>query len=415
MKAKYFIENNFHALCHKDFRYYWSGQCISLVGTWMQSVSQSWLVLSLTKSPTLLGLLGTVQFLPVMLFSLFAGPLVDKFPKKKTLIFTQTIFMLLAFVLAFLTLTNKIKYYEILVLALILGFINTIDMPTRQAYAIEIVGKEDLMNAIALNSATFNLARVVGPAIGGLMMAYIGAGYCFLINGISYIAVIFGLFMIKAPSYVRKKNKNVSVLKETGEGLKYIKKNPILIETLFMVLVVGIFVFNFNVLIPVFTKNVLHKGETAYGYLLSALGAGSLLGAISVSLRSKKGPKKKTMVKAVLAISVFLMLISFTKQYYLAIIILFFTGIFNIYFSTTANSTLQINSKDEYRGRVLSVYTLVFAGATPFGNMFAGLTSSKFGGDVSFFLSGFITLILISLFLLLTKYKNNNSNYADAK
>lgn len=402
-----FTKNNFHALSHKNFRYYWSGQCISLVGTWMQSVSQSWLVLSLTKSPVLLGLIGTIQFTPVMLFSLFAGPLVDKFPKKKILIFTQTIFMVLAFILAFLTLTNKIKYYEILILALILGFINTIDMPTRQAYAIEIVGKEDLMNAIALNSATFNLARVIGPAIGGLMMAYVGAGYCFLINGISYIAVIYGLFMIKAPSYVRKKNKNTNVLKEIGEGLKYIKENPILLETLFMVLVVGIFVFNFNVLIPVFTKNILHKGEKTYGLLLSALGAGSFLGAISVSLKSKRGPKKKTMMISAMTISVFLMLISFSNQYYLTMIFLFCTGIFNIYFSTTANSTLQMNSKDEYRGRVLSVYTLVFAGATPFGNMFAGITSGKFGADTSFFLSGILTLTLIST--LFFKFKNKNS------
>ena len=410
MKIKNIVDKNFHALTHKDFRYYWTGQCISLIGTWMQSVGQSWLVLSITKSPFLLGLIGTIQFLPVMFLSLFAGTLVDRFPKKKILIFTQTISMLLALILSILVFSSKIKYWHIVLLALILGFVNTLDMPTRQSFAVEVVGKEDLMNAIALNSAVFNLARVLGPAIGGIMMAYLGAAWCFLLNGLSYIAVIIGLFKISSKPYVRKEQ-NKNVLKDIGEGIKYIFNTKLLLQSIILILIVGIFIFNFNVLIPVYTKNTLHMEEKAYGFLLSCLGAGSFCGAMAVTFKSKKGPKVKVMYLSAIMTSIFLVLIGITKSYYISALFLFMAGIFNINFSTNANSTLQMNSKDQYRGRVMSVYSLVFAGATPIGNMFAGTTSDKLGANISFFLSGAITLICIGiLFLFINLNKKSAKN-----
>lgn len=398
---KSLVNENFHALTHTDYRYFCSGQCISLIGTWMQSVGQSWLVLELTKSPFLLGLVGTIQFLPVMIFSLFAGVVVDKFPKRKILIITQTVSMILAFTLSFLVFSHQVRYWHVVFLALILGFNNTIDMPTRQSFNVEIVGKEDLMNAIALNSAIFNLARVVGPAIGGLIMAYAGTGWCFLLNGISYIAVIYGLFQIKAKPYVRKKNDQDNMLREIGDGLKYIVNSPGLLKTMLMILVVGIFVFNFNVLIPVFTKNILHMDEKAYGFLMSSLGVGSLIGAMIVSIRSKGGPKMNVMIRSSIIISVLLISLGFTRNYYVTAALLGVIGIFNIHFSTTANSTVQMSSKDEYRGRVMSVYSLVFAGATPIGNIFSGTVSNYLGADKGFILSGMFTLILIVMLLLI--------------
>lgn len=403
--AKLFLKNNFHALTHKNFRYYWMGQCVSLIGTWMQNIGQSWLVLSLTGSPFLLGLVGTIQFLPITVFSLFAGVIIDKFPKKKILIFTQTVSMFLAFALSALVFTKTIKYQYIIILAFILGCNNTIDTPTRQSFTIEVAGKEDLMNAIALNSATFNLARIIGPAVGALLMAYLGAGWCFLFNGLSFIAVIYGLLRIKAVPYVRKKQKETGVLKEIIDGLKYIKGNRNLMQSILLTTIMGIFAFNYSVLIPVFTKNVLMMQEKAYGFLMSSLGVGSLIGALGVSLKSKRGPKMTAMIRSIVIVSILLICTGLTRYYYITALSLAVTGVFNIMFSTTANSTLQINSKDEYRGRVMSVYSLVFAGSTPIGNMFSGYTADKFGVSAAFILSGGIALTLLVIVVIIFRNK----------
>ena len=409
--ARKIIDNNFHALTHKNYRYFWMGQCVSLMGTWMQNVGQSWLVLSLTDSAFLLGLVGTIQFLPLTCFSLFAGVIVDKFPKKKILLFTQTISMILAFTLSALVFTHRIRYEFILVLALFLGCINTIDMPTRQSFNVEIVGKKDLMNAIALNSATFNLARIIGPAIGAVLMAYLGAAWCFLFNGFSFMAVIYGLLHIEAQPYVRKERSEEGVLKEIGDGLKYIVNNPVLLETILLVTIMGIFVFNYSVLIPVFTKNVLHMQEKTYGFLMSSLGAGSLIGALLASIRSKGGPKRFLMLGSSVGIAIMLIFTGCSRFYYITSISLAITGIFNIFFSTTANSTLQINSKDEYRGRVMSVYSLVFAGSTPIGSMFSGYTAGRFGASIAFILCGAGTFTLVMLLIALTKVRKRRVDY----
>lgn len=407
--TKTVVITSFPALAHANFRIYWVGQCVSLIGTWAQSIGQTWLVLSLTGSPLLLGILGAIQFLPITIFSLFAGVIIDRYPKNKIILITQFTSMLLAFTLSALVFTHTVRYEYILILALILGFSNTIDIPTRQAFTIELTSKKDLMNAIALNSATFNLARILGPAIGALIMASFGAGWCFLLNGFSFMAVIASLLRIKVTPYVRRKVSDNNMLKEIKDGLEYIAREPALLQTIIMVLIVGIFVFNFNILIPVFTKNILHQEEEVYGLLMSALGAGSLAGAIMVSVRSKSGPRMKILLRCSLIISLTLILISFTRTYYYTAILLVITGIFNIWFSTTANSTLQITSEDEYRGRVMSVYSLVFAGASPIGNMFAGITTHLFGANTAFLLSGVLTVILIALLKFLFKIKAKKS------
>ncbi len=400
---KNFGKTNFHALTHKNFRYYWSGQCVSLIGTWMQNIGQSWLVFTLTGSPFLLGLVGTIQFLPVTIFSLFAGVVVDRFPKKKILLITQSISMILAFVLSFLVFTHKVRYEHILILALLLGFTNTLDMPTRQTFIVEVVGKKDLMNAIALNSATFNLARILGPAVGAVLMSKLGAAWCFLLNGLSFVAVIFGLLQIEPIPYVRKENDKGKILDEIKDGLKYIYKTPILFKTVLMVTIMGIFAFNYNVLLPVFTKNVLHQSEGTYGFLMSSLGIGSLIGALTVSLKSKSGPKTRILVMSSIIVSILLVCTGFSRYQYLTALALAATGIFNIYFSTTANSTLQINSEDKYRGRVMSVYALVFAGSTPVGNFFSGTTADKLGASSAFIVSGIIIFISIIILTMLSK------------
>ena len=408
VSAKRFVNNNFHALTHKNYRYFWFGQCISLIGTWTQNIGQSWLVLSITGSPFLLGVVAAMQFLPITFFSLFAGVLTDKFPKKKILIFTQSVSMVLAFTLSALVFTNTLKFEHILALALCLGFCNTLDMPTRQAFNVEIVGKEDLMNAITLNSATFNLARIIGPAIGAMLMGYLGAGWCFLLNGFSFMAVIYGLVHIEATNYVRKKNSEKGMLKEILDGLKYIKSKSVLLETVILVSIMGIFVFNYNVLIPVFTKDILHMQEKTYGVLLSALGFGSLVGALLISLKSKNGPNKFLMIGSSIGIGIMLIFTGISNIYYLTALSLAITGVFNIFFSTTANSMLQLNSKDEYRGRVMSVYSLVSAGLTPLGSLLSGLVAQKYGADTCFMLSGISTIVLILLLVTWARLREKN-------
>lgn len=395
------IENNFHALMHKNFRYYWFGQCVSLLGTWIQNVGQSWLVLTITKSAFLLGVLSAVQFTPVMLFSLFAGVIVDKIPKKKIIIITQTVSMVLAFVLSILVFTHKVQYWHVLILAAVLGFNNTFDMPARQSFIIDLVGKKDLMNAVALNSATFNLARILGPAVGALMIAYFGIAWCFLLNGISFIAVLIGLFYIKVPYKNTVNTVRGNMLGDIKEGVSYIFSNIELLSIVIMVLIMGIFAYNFNVLIPVYTKDVLHMEEKAYGFLLSALGAGSFIGALIASVRSKRGPKQKLMLFSSLTIGIGLILTGIMHEYYPAALILFFTGIFNILFSTTANSTLQINSKNEYRGRVMSIYSLVFVGSAPLGSFLSGVFSEKLGANTAFIINGAAVVIIMVLLVFI--------------
>lgn len=399
---KRFVKINFPALSHHDFLYYWLGQAVSLTGTWMQSVAQAWLVYTMTNSPFLTGLIGAVQFLPVMLLSLFAGVVIDKLPKKKILYMTQTVSMVLALILSFLVFTGNIQYWHVLTVAFLLGCSNAIDMPTRQAYIIEISGREDLMNAIALNSMVFNLARIVGPSIGGLILASAGAGWCFLINGLSFIAVLYGLSRITSKPFVRKVSSRTSMLSEIGEGLSYIKGEIMLVKTLLLVTVAGIFIFNFNVLIPVFTREILLLDEKTFGFLMSSLGFGSMIGALLVSMKGRKGPKPHIILASLIIISILFIIVGFSRAYLVTALLLAVIGIFNILFSTTANSTIQITSKDEYRSRVMSVYTLLFAGTTPIGNLYAGFVSGRFGADIAFCVSGLfiITLAIAVNFML---------------
>lgn len=399
------IRNNFPALTHSDFRYFWLGQCVSLIGTWMQSVAQSWLVYTMTDSPFLTGLVGAVQFLPVMFLSLFAGILIDKLPKKKIIFITQAVSMSLALIMAILVFTGYIRYWHILVIAFVLGCTNTVDMPARQTYIIEITGREDLMNAIALNSAVFNLARIVGPSIGGIILASAGAGWCFLLNGLSFIAVLLGLSRINSKPFIRKKDSGKKMLDEIKDGLIYVKNEKVILKTLLMVTVIGIFVFNFNVLLPVFTKEVLHMDGRIYGFLMSSLGAGSLVGALLVSLRGRRGPKFYIMLISSFTVSVLFILIGMSRNYLLTALLLSVTGIFNILFSTTANTTIQINASDEYRSRAMSVYTLLFSGTTPIGNIFAGSVSGALGAAAAYSISGIIIFVLIGLISIATKTK----------
>ncbi|MBK1811322.1 MFS transporter [Clostridium sp. YIM B02505] len=381
------------ALKHRDFRFFFMGSIVSLIGTWMQNAGQSWLVVTLTDSALKLSFVSALQFTPVLLFSLFAGALIDNYPKKKILLITQTIMGVLAFVLTFLVFTHKIQYWHILVLAAILGCCNAVDMPARQSFMIELVGKEDLMNAIALNSTVFNAARMVGPAVAGIMIKFFGFFICFLLNAVSFIPLVYGIYMISASGAPKQNAEKKNMIVDIKEGLKYVFNSKEILFTILLVFFVSTFAMNYSVLIPLLAKQVLNMDSDGYGYLMSAMGLGSMISAFTVATRSR-GPKRKLMFFAGAVISIMLVLIGVFKDYGVSIVTLFIAGVFNVLFSTTANSTIQLKSKNEFRGRVMSVYAMVFAGATPLGSLFEGAISKWLSITDAFIISGIVTIVI---------------------
>jgi MFS family permease len=389
------FNNPFTALRHKNFRYYWGGMCISLIGTWMQNIAQPWLAYSLTNSPFLLSLVGALQFTPMLFFSLFAGVFVDRFPKKTILLFTQSSSLLITLALAILVWSGHVQYWHILVSSAILGLVNTLDMPARQSFVIELVGKEDLMNAIALNSSVFNMARVIGPALAGILMGTMGIASCFFINSISFAAVIAGLFFVHPMAVHGLVSKDGEMLSDIKNGLKYIAGNKTLSSTILNLAIVGIFAMNFSVLVPVFAKVILGQQETGFGFLMSFVGLGSFTGAMMIATMSTSGPKKFVLNIVPLFIAALLILTGFTNKFMVTGLTLAATGLCFVAFASTSNSTLQLNAADEYRGRVMSIFTLVFGGSVPIGSLFAGLICDRFGPREGFIACGGCIFLLM--------------------
>jgi len=390
------IRSGFPALQHRNFRLFWFGQCISLIGSWMQNIGQAWLVLELTHSALKLSIVTTMQFLPMMIFSLYAGTLVDRFPKRKVLIFTQSTLAVLAAVLATLTYFKVVEYWQLLILALLLGIVNTLDIPTRQAFVIELVGREDLTNAIALNSSVFNLGRIIGPAVAGLLIGLVGLATCFYLNAISFIAVITNLWLIRVPEKVTR-NREFGSLKcifhDINEGLRYINQKEIIKQPLLLLALISTFVMNFNILVPVFARQELNQNATGYGLLMTSMGIGSFLGSLTLVARSHKNPKLRYLVGGALGMSFFLVILALEKNFQLSCITLFLIGFCSIIFTTLVNTTIQLNSSDEMRGRVMSAYTLVFGGVIPIGSLFTGQVTEYVGAPGCMMISGIIGIL----------------------
>jgi MFS family permease len=403
------LKETYPALSQRNFRYYWFGQCVSLIGTWMQSTAQQWLVYSMTKSALLLGLLGAAQFLPVMFFSLVAGVFIDRYPKKRLLLFTQICLMLQGFVLALLVWSGQVTYSHVLILATLLGLVNTLDQPTRQSFMPELVEKKDLRSAIGLNSAVFNVARMIGPALSATLMAKYGAGFLFFLNGISFIPVIIGIYFIKTKSFENKRIPK-KVFVEILDGLKYIRQSSALRITILSMLAVGTFVMNFSVITPLYADEVLKEGVHGYGILLSATGAGSLVGALMVASWAKGNPKLRLLFSSGFILSALLMTLEPIHNLYLAIVSFAIIGFFNILFMTTANSMIQINSNDQFRGRAMSVYSFAFLGTTPLGNLFAGSIMEKFGAGIGISICGGISALLMMLIVINTVFNKHTSH-----
>jgi MFS family permease len=384
------INRTFPAFSHRNFRLFFMGQCISLIGTWMQNIGQQLLVQQLTGSPLKLGVVTAVQFLPMLLFALFAGTLVDRFPKRTVLLITQTSLAVLAIILATLTYFKVVQFWHIVVLACLLGLVNTLDMPTRQSFFVEMVGREDLMNAIALNSTVFNLARFVGPAIAGVLIGWVGIGACFYLNALSFLAVIAGLWLMKVPPTPRKDSVQSihTVMKEIGEGLSYVRLRPLILQPLILLAATSAFVMNFTTVLPFYASDVLRQGAQGYGFLMASMGVGSFAGALLVAANSRTGPRITFLVGGAAGMSVLLAVGGFVSNYYVACAVLLLLGFCAITFTTLVNSTIQLNSDDHMRGRVMSVYSLVFGGMSPVGGLYAGQLTESCGASVSMIVSG---------------------------
>jgi MFS family permease len=382
------------ALAHRDYALFFSGQLVSVIGSWMQTLGQSWLILQMTDSPFRLGLINTLQFLPLLLFSLFAGAFIDRLPKKRLIIITQTVFMVLAFVLAALVWTHTVQYWHVAALALLLGIFNTLDMPARQAFMVDLVGREDLASAVALNSAVFNGARIIGPAVAGLLIAQFGIGLAFFLNGVSFLAVIVALFAIKAPGLPKAK-KARSVVHEIREGLSYAWKTPIVLMLVLLTFGVGLFVINWGTLVPLLAKQVLHQDSQGYGGLMSAMGAGALLGALLRAAQNRKDLPLQNIVTPGILLSIATAMVFFVHTTWLAVVLMFIMGYTMIQFLTGVNTKLQLTTPDHLRGRVISLYTLANAGTTPIGSMIVGSVAETWGTSMSFATAGLGGLISV--------------------
>jgi MFS family permease len=410
-----FRDRYFPAFAHRNFRIFWTGQCVSLIGTWMQNVGQSWLVLELTDSPLRLGAVSAVQFMPMMLFSLFAGPFVDRFPKRRTLLITQSLLLLLALSMSVLTWTGVIRYWMILVMALVQGFVNTIDIPTRQSYVIELTGRDSLMNAVSLNSAAFNLARILGPAVAGVLIGAVGIPLCYSLNALSFLAVIAALFAIDAPPIAgdRPVQNFRDVLASAREGLAYIGRRREIALPLVLLAVISTFVINYNVFVPTFARGPLGRDASGYGFLMTSMGIGSLFAALLLAVRSRKGPSFARLLGGALGMCAAIAACGFQRSYALSCVLLGLTGFCTITFTASTNATVQLGSDDAHRGRVMSVFALVFSGVTPIGGLYAGAVIDAAGPAFCLILSGGIGLAFAVWLGLVMRSRNARPRAGD--
>jgi MFS family permease len=394
--------NPLAALKHPNYRLFWSGQAVSVIGTWIQRACQAWLVLQITDSPFLLGLVGAMQFLPVLFLSLVAGVIADRVSKRRLVFWTQLLLGVQAFILSYLVFTDQVQYWHILVLALFQGICTAFDQPTRQSLIVEMVGKDDLMNAIALNSALFNGARIVGPAIGGITMDLFGPALAFLLNGVSYLFVVGALALMKLPNKVSAAN-NRRFWPEIKEGLLFAKQTPIIRDTLVLVGLTGVTARNMTILIPVLAKDALGQSATGYGILMSCMGAGALLGAVTLAWIAHLGPNRRLLYTGAFALVAMELLLALPQAFGSAAILVFLLGWANITYSATANSSLQVNTPNHLRGRVMSLYSLLNGGVSPIGNLYAGIASDLFGAGGGFLACGGLGLIFTMAVFTLEK------------
>jgi len=378
----------FRAFKYRNYRLFFGGQSISLIGTWLQQIAMSWLVYRLTNSVLLLGVVSFAGQLPVLVCTPFAGVLSDRWNKQHILVATQTLSMLQAFLLSILIFTHSIEVWHIIALSVVLGIVNGFDMPTRQSFIVEMVEKrEDLGNAIALNSTMFNGARFIGPSIGGILIVLAGEGICFLLNGLSYIAVIVALLMMK----IEHKKSNVEDTKFLAglkEGFIFTFGFTPIRSIILLIALVSLTALPYSVLMPVFARDVLHGGSHTLGYLMTAVGAGAITGSIYLASRKSVLGLGRNIPIAAVVFGASLVVFSSSRNVWLSMLLLFFVGLGMIVQVASSNTILQTIVDDEKRGRVMSLYTMSFMGLAPFGSLLAGSLAKLIGVQTAVMIGG---------------------------
>lgn len=393
----------FKALRHRNYRLFFTGQLISLVGTWMQSVAQGWLVLRLTNSPFLLGVVAAASSLPILVLSLPAGVFADRLPKRDVIIFTQSIAMVLAFILAGLTFTHTVHVWHVLVLATLLGASQALDAPARQAFVIELVGREDLLNAIGLNASMFNLARAVGPAAAGLVVAAVGEGSAFLLNALSFLAVLWGLLLMKLPPHPPQPAKQPKG--QLREGLLYIRDEPTVRSLLLLVANTSLFGFAYAAMLPVFARDVIHAGPSGFGYLGGASGFGALLAALALAYMGSEPRldehRGRFLLSSLFIFPFFIVGFTFARQLPIAMGFMALMGFSNVASLSLNNTLIQILVPNNLRARVMSVFVVSVLGVAPIGGLMAGSIAEWVGSVPLVIAIAALILIWLNLGMLL--------------
>ena len=383
---------SFRALRHRNFQLFFGGQFTSLIGTWMQLVAQGWLVLKLTNSSLMLGLVSFATYLPILVVTLFAGVIVDHVDRRRLIITTQVLLMLSAFILAALTWTGVVRVEYVAILAAFNGLVTAFDMPGRQTFVVEMVGREDLPNAIALNSVIFNGARIVGPAIAGLLIGVVGTAGCFFLNGVSYLAVIWSLWEMKLPVRLATPIAG-NMLARLREGLGYVRRHRASFYLLLLIAINAGFGMQYSVLIPIFASDVLHGVARTYGFLMAAQGAGALIGSLVLARCATPRALRINLLVGLFSAAAGIFVFSFSPWIWLSMVAQMVIGAGLINQTATSNTMLQVFVSDELRGRVMSMYTLSFIGMAPIGSLEVGYVGEIASPRIAVALAGLATLV----------------------
>lgn len=383
-------QTGLRALRHRNFQLFFSGQLISLIGTWMQSVAQSWLVYRLTGSALLLGSVGFASQVPVFLFAPLGGITADRFNRRHIVIGTQVAAMLLAFILAALTLLHRVQVWHVFVLASLLGVVNAFDIPGRQSFLVDMVGKGDLMNAIALNSSMFNGARVIGPAIAGILVAKIGEGWCFFANAVSYIAVIIGLVLMKVLRPAR--TSMASPLEHMLEGFRFVNRTAPIRALLLLLGIVSLVGMPYVVLMPIFADKILHGGAQGLGMLMGSTGVGALLGALTLAFRQGVKGLGRWVAWCGAGFGASLIVFSISHNFWISVILLLPVGYTMMLQMACSNTLIQVMVPDALRGRVMAVYSMMFMGMAPIGALLGGAFADRLGAQMTVGIGGLASL-----------------------
>ncbi|MBN1565332.1 MAG: MFS transporter [Anaerolineae bacterium] len=388
--------SGFRALYNRNYRLFWTAQLVSLSGSWMQTTAQAWLVLKLTGSPLSLGTVMTLQFLPITLLTLYGGVLADRLPKRAALVFTQGAAMIQAFIFGGLVAADVIQLWHIYILAAIQGLINAIDNPTRQAFVVELVGREDVLNAVALNSTAFNTARIIGPSLAGVIIDQIDIAPTLILNAVSFIPVLIALLRMDASQFHRiTAAPHGTAMQRLKEGLSYAWHTPAILSILLVVLFIGTFGYNFSLVLPLLAEFVLHTSAAGFGSLGSFLGVGSLIGAITMAYSGQAAMRR--LLTGAGAFSILLGTLALSRVFMLSGGLLILLGFAGITFATSSNTLLQLTAPDALRGRIMSVYILMFVGSTPLGSLVIGALSDHIGVQATLLICSVLCLIGVGI------------------